>query len=54
MPVASVRGSAKKVNSPDFDETAKIFEPYLAPHDLSKTKIAYQQNIIEGESFDKK
>ena len=31
----------------DFDETAKIFEPYLAPHDLSKTKIAYQQNIIE-------
>ena len=31
----------------DFDETGKIFEPYLAPHDLSKTKIAYQQNIIE-------
>ncbi|MFP5315499.1 MAG: aromatic ring-hydroxylating oxygenase subunit alpha [Actinomycetes bacterium] len=31
----------------DFDETSKIFEPYLAPHDLSKTKIAYQQNIIE-------
>lgn len=31
----------------DFDETAKIFEPYLAPHDLSRTKVAYQQNIIE-------
>lgn len=31
----------------DFDETAKIFEPYLAPHDLSRSKVAYQQNIIE-------
>ncbi|MDR4534644.1 aromatic ring-hydroxylating dioxygenase subunit alpha [Glutamicibacter sp. PS] len=31
----------------DFDEVAKIFEPYLAPHDLGKTKVAYQQNIIE-------
>ncbi|GAA1138896.1 aromatic ring-hydroxylating oxygenase subunit alpha [Nesterenkonia lutea] len=31
----------------DFDETAEIFEPYLAPHDLAKTKVAYQQNIIE-------
>ncbi|GAA1406082.1 (Fe-S)-binding protein [Glutamicibacter uratoxydans] len=31
----------------DFDETSKIFEPYLAPHDIARTKIAYQQNIIE-------
>ena len=31
----------------DFDEAAKIFEPYLAPHDLSRTKVAYQQNIVE-------
>lgn len=31
----------------DFDQTAKIFEPYLAPHDISRTKIAYQQNILE-------
>ncbi len=31
----------------DFDEVSKIFEPYLAPHDLGRTKVAYQQNIIE-------
>ncbi|MBO2990401.1 aromatic ring-hydroxylating dioxygenase subunit alpha [Leucobacter tardus] len=31
----------------DFDETAKIFEPYLAPHELSTAKVAYQQNIVE-------
>ncbi|WP_029088263.1 aromatic ring-hydroxylating oxygenase subunit alpha [Brevibacterium album] len=31
----------------DFDETAKIFEPYLAPHELGKSKVAYQQNIVE-------
>src|SRR4029453_4196 len=27
----------------DFDETSKIFEPYLAPHDLPKRKIAHHQ-----------
>ena len=31
----------------DFYETAKIFEPYIAPHELAKTKVAYQQNIVE-------
>ena len=31
----------------DFHETAKIFEPYVAPHELAKTKVAYQQNIVE-------
>jgi len=31
----------------DFDEVAKVFEPYLAPHDLSRAKVAYQQNIVE-------
>lgn len=31
----------------DFHETAKIFEPYLAPHELSTAKVAYQQNIVE-------
>ena len=31
----------------DFHETAKIFEPYIAPHELAKTKVAYQQNIVE-------
>lgn len=35
----------------DFDETSKIFEPYLAPHDLSRTKIAYQQNIVEAGNW---
>jgi len=31
----------------DFDEVSKIFEPYLAPHDLGSAKVAYQQDIIE-------
>lgn len=31
----------------DFDDVIPVIEPYLAPHDLSKTKVAYQQNIIE-------
>lgn len=31
----------------DFDATAAIFEPYVAPHELAKTKVAYQQDIIE-------
>ncbi|MGO1182739.1 MAG: aromatic ring-hydroxylating oxygenase subunit alpha [Micrococcaceae bacterium] len=31
----------------DFDEVAKIFEPYLGPHEVAKTKVAYQQELIE-------
>ncbi|MDN6151825.1 MAG: aromatic ring-hydroxylating dioxygenase subunit alpha, partial [Yaniella sp.] len=31
----------------DFDQTAAVFEPYVAPHELAKTKVAYQQDIIE-------
>ncbi|KAA9393498.1 aromatic ring-hydroxylating dioxygenase subunit alpha [Kocuria coralli] len=31
----------------DFDEVAQIFEPYLAPHDLGKVKVAYQQELVE-------
>ena len=35
----------------DFDQVAEIFEPYLAPHDISRTKVAYQQNIIEEANW---
>lgn len=31
----------------DFDQVAEIFEPYIAPHELTKTKVAYQQDLIE-------
>ncbi|WP_110590116.1 aromatic ring-hydroxylating oxygenase subunit alpha [Microbacterium suaedae] len=31
----------------DFDDTAEIFRPYIAPHELAKTKVAFQQNIVE-------
>ena len=31
----------------DFDEVAKVVEPYIAPHDLSRTKIAFQQELVE-------
>ncbi|MCI9887983.1 aromatic ring-hydroxylating dioxygenase subunit alpha [Micrococcales bacterium 31B] len=31
----------------DFDAMSQIIEPYLAPHDLGATKVAYQQNIVE-------
>ncbi|MFJ2317642.1 SRPBCC family protein [Glutamicibacter sp. NPDC087661] len=31
----------------DFGEVAGIFEPYLAPHDIARAKVAYQQDIIE-------
>jgi len=31
----------------DFDDVIPVIEPYLAPHDISKTKVAYQQTIIE-------
>lgn len=31
----------------DFDAIIPTIEPYLAPHELAKTKVAYQQDIIE-------
>ncbi|WP_221583416.1 SRPBCC family protein [Microbacterium sp. G2-8] len=31
----------------DFDDTAHIFRPYIAPHELAKTKVAFQQDIVE-------
>lgn len=31
----------------DFAEVAGIIEPYLAPHELGKTKVAFQQDLIE-------
>jgi len=30
----------------DFDEMARIVEPYLAPHDLKATKIAMQDEVV--------
>ncbi|MDN6124083.1 MAG: aromatic ring-hydroxylating dioxygenase subunit alpha, partial [Brevibacterium sp.] len=35
----------------DFDDTAAIFAPYVGPHELAKTKVAYQQNIIEEANW---
>ncbi|MGB4776892.1 aromatic ring-hydroxylating oxygenase subunit alpha [Microbacterium sp.] len=31
----------------DFDDVIPLIEPYLEPHDISKTKVAYQQTIVE-------
>ncbi|GHD13550.1 aromatic ring-hydroxylating oxygenase subunit alpha [Zhihengliuella salsuginis] len=31
----------------DFDEVAKIFEPYVAPHEIANAKVAFQQELIE-------
>ncbi|WP_291278210.1 aromatic ring-hydroxylating dioxygenase subunit alpha [Galactobacter sp.] len=31
----------------DFDEVAKIIEPYLAPHEIASTKVAFQQELVE-------
>ena len=31
----------------DFDEVAEIFRPYIEPHELGATKVAYQQDIVE-------
>ncbi|GAA3710644.1 aromatic ring-hydroxylating dioxygenase subunit alpha [Zhihengliuella alba] len=31
----------------DFDEVSRIFEPYLAPHELSSAKVAFQQELVE-------
>ncbi|OAV59975.1 aromatic ring-hydroxylating oxygenase subunit alpha [Enteractinococcus helveticum] len=35
----------------DFDHVSQIFEPYVAPHELTKTKVAYQQDLIEGANW---
>ncbi|MCO1338714.1 (Fe-S)-binding protein [Kocuria polaris] len=31
----------------DFDEVSKIFEPYVAPHEIANAKVAFQQELIE-------
>ncbi|WP_125565720.1 aromatic ring-hydroxylating oxygenase subunit alpha [Nocardioides baekrokdamisoli] len=31
----------------DFDDVIPLIEPYLAPHDIARTKVAYQQTIVE-------
>ena len=31
----------------DFDAVSALFEPYVAPHDLARTKVAYQQDLVE-------
>ncbi|GAB3754004.1 aromatic ring-hydroxylating dioxygenase subunit alpha [Zhihengliuella somnathii] len=31
----------------DFDDVATIIEPYLAAHEVAKTKVAYQQELVE-------
>lgn len=31
----------------DFDEVAKLFEPYVAPHEIGNAKVAFQQELIE-------
>lgn len=35
----------------DLDAIVPTIEPYLAPHELSKTKVAYQQDIIEDGNW---
>lgn len=35
----------------DFDQVSQIFEPYVAPHELTKTKVAYQQDLIEEANW---
>jgi Rieske 2Fe-2S family protein len=35
----------------DFDQVSKIFEPYVAPHELTMTKVAYQQDLIENANW---
>lgn len=31
----------------DFDGVSRIIDPYLGPHELSKTKVAFQQDLLE-------
>ena len=35
----------------DFDEVANIVAPYFEPHELGRTKIAYQQDLIENANW---
>ena len=35
----------------DFDQVSRIFEPYVEPHELGKTKVAYQQDLIEEANW---
>src|SRR5699024_3549382 len=35
----------------DFDQVSQIFEPYVGPHELAKTKVAYQQDLVEGANW---
>ena len=35
----------------DFDDVSAIFEPYLAPHDLGRTKVAFQQELVEEANW---
>lgn len=36
---------------PDFDEFARIAQPYLAPHDLANAKVAFTSTIIEKANW---
>lgn len=35
----------------DFDQVSQIFAPYVAPHELTRTKVAYQQDLIEEANW---
>lgn len=35
----------------DFEEMKKAMEPYIAPHQISNSKIAWQEDIIEGGNW---
>jgi len=37
--------------APDFDHFAKTARPYLAPHDLSNAKVAFESTIIENGNW---
>lgn len=38
-------------NAPDFDTFTEIAQPYLAPHDLSNAKVAYESRIVENGNW---
>ena len=38
-------------HAPDFDAFAAVAAPYLAPHDLSNAKVAFQSTIIENGNW---
>ena len=35
----------------DFDQVSQIFAPYVAPHELTRTKVAYQQDLVEEANW---